>query len=816
MKTNSPPLPIETRLLEISEYLQQNDCLVLTADTGAGKSTWLPLALLDYLTKPGKILLVVPRRVTVRAITRRLSWYLDEHPGATVGWRTRLDSKISDRTQIEVVTDGIFLNLVQESPELSDYALIILDEYHERSLFMDLGLTFLNEAREVFCEHIQLLVMSATLDAPRLQRFLGDVPHIHIEGKMFPVDIQYSKPSGQGWALLEHAASETIRLLNSVTGDVLIFLPGQREIFQLERLLNTKLTDGFQLRLLYGGQREDEQDQALAPSKGEFRKVILSTPIAETSLTIEGLGGVIDLGLERYPVFSFASNSHSLQTRRISQSSAIQRSGRAGRLAPGKCLRLLTEDEFLRMDLSVEPAIVRQDPIQACIQIARWGATSFEALDWLDAPNPKLMQVAASYLNELHILDSDGGLTALGKRVIGYGVAPYHAILLDASIETDALDQVTAIVAILEMGDFWNGNDVDVRIRIDALIAGVGGRSKGVRPAMLQQTRSFYKRLYKRFICQKKVTEQGLWKTLLTANMQLLAKQRGAQLGLYLTAGGLEVRLADSDPLIGQTYLIVLQVGGQSNNLRIFLALPVQESKLVTFLREYSVEKILAKSDGSNLKFIKQKCIGQLILSESPAFEVSKEDYRIAYCNYAETLPKVQEYWEECIQRLQIKEQLLDKYLPEEKELIVALHEARISNFSGTILSHLQGKFSTDQILQINWADVLTQKFDWRLQQLLKELLPDQIQFSKGKPAKISYLIETDAEVSIRLQWMFNQKHPTILKGRLPLKLHLLSPAQRTIQTTRDLANFWKENYQYVRKDMKGRYPKHDWPENPS
>ncbi|HEX6859328.1 MAG TPA: ATP-dependent helicase HrpB [Caulobacteraceae bacterium] len=767
-------LPIHDVIDELKTALSAGTSAVLVAPPGAGKTTVVPLALMDEPWVAGrKIIVLEPRRLAARAAAQRMARTLGEPVGERVGFRVRLQSKVSARTQVEVVTEGVFTRMILDDPALEGVAAVIFDEFHERSLDADLGLAFARDSQQVLREDLRLLVMSATLDGATVARLLGDAPVIESVGRAFPVDTRYLGRDERS-RLEERVARAVERALAEEGGSVLVFLPGQGEIRRTEELLRERVKrPDVDIAPLYGALDGKAQDRAIEPSAPGRRKVVLASSIAETSLTIEGVRVVIDSGLARVPRFDPASGLTRLETVRVSRAAADQRRGRAGRTEPGVCYRLWDEAETRALTPFGRPEILETDLSGLALDLARWGAKDAGDLAFLDPPPSAALAEARSLLTRLQALDQHGALTAHGKALADLPLPPRLAhMVLRGAAGGQALLAAKIAALLTERG--LGGRDADLRHRLEAF-----DRDKGPRA---RDARALAERWARAARPPAKLPPLGDALLLAEAYPERIAKARGKH-GEFQLATGRGVHLEPTDALARETWLAVGELGGGAARDRVLLAAPLEETALrEAFADRLTVEERLDADKGRAIRLLK---LDRLVLEERPVAadpalvrrarldRVRRQGFTLSEADQALRARAAFLGWDD----------LSDAVLNERLE---------------------------------EWIDAdLRALLPWERMKELDTRAPARFTAPTGNTFAIDYGAEGGPRVEVRVQELYGLKdHPTI--NGVPLTLALLSPAHRPIQLTKDLPGFWRGSWADVKKDMKGRYPKHLWPDDPA
>lgn len=797
-------LPIHAVLEPLQAALASGNTAVLAAPPGAGKTTVVPLALLDQAwLGGGRILVLEPRRIAARAAADRMASTLGETAGGTVGYRTRLQSRIGPKTRIEVITEGVFTRMILDDPGLEGVGAVLFDEFHERSLDADLGLALARETQGVLREDLRLLVMSATLDVAGVSRLLDGAPVIEAEGRAYPVETRHlgRNPAER---FEEAMARACLTALGEETGSVLAFLPGQGEIHRVARLVNERLRlPNVDVVPLYGGLDRVEQDRAIEPAVEGRRKLVLATSVAETSLTIDGVRVVLDGGLSRVPRFEPSSGLTRLATVRVSRSSAEQRRGRAGRTEPGVCYRLWDEEQTRGLVPHQRPEIQEADLTGLALDLARWGARSVEGLALLDPPPAGAMAEARKVLTRLGALDADGGLSAHGRRLTRIPLSPRLAHMV--AVASDAGDAMTGarIAAVLSEPGL-GGSGVDLA---DRLVGLERDRSPRARDAL---------KLADRWAKaagggQGEAVEPGL--LLAEAFPERIAKARG-KTGELLLASGRGAVLDAADHLAREPWLAVAELGGGEARDRVRLAAALDGTRIEADLgRLIEIEDRLVKEPSGRMVIRRARRIGALVLDEKVIGAPDAKTMTAALRAEIEAEGLGALRWGEQATGLRARLAFLHGLDPSWPDVSdAALLEAR----ADWLWPLLEGAKSLETISDGRLAEALRGLVPWDLQRKLDELAPSRLDTPLGS-AGIDYGAEGGPRVEIRVQELFGVvTHPTVGGGRVPLTLSLLSPARRPVQVTKDLPGFWAGSWAAVRSDMRGRYPRHPWPENPA
>ena len=820
-------LPIDAVLPALRAALSGRDEVVLEAPPGAGKTTRVPLALLDEPWLAGQtILMLEPRRLAARAAAERLASERGEAVGDTVGYRIRLDSKVGPRTRIEVVTEGILTRRLQADPALEGVGLVIFDEFHERSLDADLALALCLNGRALLRETpLKLLVMSATLEGERLGALLDDAPVVRSEGRMYPVDIRWGRPSQPGEFIEPRVVATVLQALDEQSGSLLAFLPGQAEIRRVHEQLAEALgrRDDLLLCPLHGELELSAQRAAIEPAPAGKRKVVLATNIAETSLTIDGVRVVIDAGLARVPRFDPGSGMTRLATQRISRAAATQRAGRAGRLEPGVCYRLWSETQHDQLSAYDSPEIVQADLSGLALQLARWGVTPQE-LSWLDVPPAAAYAQAGELLQRLGALDERGVLTRHGQAMAELPAHPRIAHMLLRGHGLGLAERASELAALLGERDILRGAGADLHSRL-ALVAGEArGGQRGATQRIRQLARQY--RQFLRDAPGEPVTDldhpRWLGALLAFAYPDRIARQRRAAGGDYRLANGRAAQFGEPDALMKHEWLVIADLGSRQGQReeRIYLAAELDPALFDSVLAEQVSERQMLDWDEREglLRAERQRRIGALVLSREPLAEPDEAARTRALVELVrrkglELLPWTPELRQWQARVLLLRE--LDLARGQASEWPDVSDAALLTGLEEWLGPYLGKVSRLSHFANLDLSSILHNLLPWPLPQRLDELAPKTLAVPSGSQIRIDYS-ESPPVLAVRLQELFGlATTPRIAGGRLGLKLHLLSPARRPVQVTQDLASFWANTYAEVKKDLKGRYPKHYWPDDP-
>ncbi|HCU0894338.1 TPA: ATP-dependent helicase HrpB [Serratia marcescens] len=797
-------LPVSAVLDELLAALQSAPQVLLHAPTGAGKSTWLPLQLLAKAGLPGRIIMLEPRRLAAKNVAYRLAQQLGEEPGQTVGYRMRAESKSGPQTRLEVVTEGILTRMLQQDAELQGVSLVILDEFHERSLQADLALALLLDVQQGLRDDLKLLIMSATLDNARLSQLLPEAPVVVSEGRSFPVERLY-QPLASHQRLEDGVAAAVKRLLAEQPGSLLLFLPGVAEINRVLERLTGEVASDTDLCPLYGALPLAQQQKAIQPAAPGRRKVVLATNIAETSLTIEGIRLVVDSGLERVARYDVRNGLTRLATQRISQASMVQRAGRAGRLEPGLCWHLFAKEQAERAAEHAEPDILQSDLTGFWLELLQWGCHDPAQLTWLDAPPAAALTAVRALLRRLGATDDGDKLTAPGRQMAALGCEPRLAAMLvaGAALSADGLATAALLAALLEEPP--RGGQMDIGYWLSRPQANWRQRAAQLAKRLPQRAGQVDVELAPRLLAQ--------------AFTDRIAQRRG-QDGRYLLANGLGAAMNQDEALSRAPWLIVpsLLQGHNSPDARILLALPVDIEALAAQLPAMVMQRTAVEWDEEKgtLRAWKRQQIGRLTLRAQPLAKPADEELQQALLDWVRAQGLAVLNWEGAAEQLRVRLQCAQAWLPEaewpamdEEPLLAALEQWLLPSLNG--VRDLRG------LKQVNIAEALSRLLDWQQKQRLDNALPTHYTVPTGSRLPIRYEAGKPPALAVRLQEVFGeQRSPMLAEGRIPVVLELLSPAHRPLQITGDLAAFWQGAYREVQKEMKGRYPKHVWPDDPA
>ena len=807
MTSTLPDLPVRAILTELGQVLAHAPSVVLSAPPGAGKTTLVPLFLLDQPWRGDRrIILLEPRRLAARAAAGRMASLLGEAVGETVGYRMRLDSRVSARTRIEVVTEGVFARMLLDDPELPDVSAVLFDEFHERSLDADVGLALALDVQQALRDDLKLIVMSATLDVERVAALLGGAPVIESRGRSFPVDVRYQeRPSSER---VEDAVTRAIiEAHRQETGSILAFLPGQAEITRTAERLDGRFDATTVVTPLFGNLSQKEQDAAIRPAPAGTRKIVLATSIAETSITIDGVRIVIDSGLQRLPAFEASTGITRLETLRVSRASADQRAGRAGRTEPGIAVRLWHQGQTAALPAFTPPQILSSDLAGLVLDLAHWGVTDPQGLAFLDPPPPTTWQEAKALLTQLGAIDANGALTARGKQIRQLALPPrLAAMTVSAAREGQAYEACLLAVLLTEQGLGGNGVDLEDRLR----------RFKSERGERAEASRGLARRMAKDLSAGKEANDPvqpGM--LLMHAFPDRIALQRGGR-GRFVMANGRGAELPETERLAGASMLVIADLTGRAGGQRILAAAEISRADVEAHMPQAIIREDQTFFDRPSRQVRARRVtrLGALIFEETPLPRPRGETAARALAQGVRQLGlAVLPFSKEAMQlrdRIGFLYRTLGDPWPDmsDESLLAGLEDWFVP-FQGETRG-------MDDMSAASLSEGLQSLVPHAVARDLARLAPTHFEAPTGQRHPIRY--DGDEPVlSIRVQELFGLKtHPSIGGGRLPLLLELVSPGHKPMQTTRDLPGFWAGSWKDVRADMRGRYPKHPWPEDPA
>lgn len=811
MRTFDTSLPIDAVLPQLTGALAKQNTAVLVAPPGAGKTTRVPLVLAEEAWAQGKKIIVLePRRLAARAAAERMAATLKEKVGETVGLRVRFGSKVSRTTRIEVVTEGIFTRLILDDPELSGIGAVLFDEFHERSLDADLGLALARDAQQGLREDLKILVMSATLDGARVAKLLGGASVIESEGRAFPVETNYLGRDPRG-PIERQVTDAVIRALRAQGGSLLVFLPGAGEIRRTETFLRERIDDKtIDIVALYGALDASVQDRAISPAHAGTRKIVLATSIAETSLTIEGVRIVIDCGLARVPRYEPDVGLTRLETVRVSRASADQRRGRAGRTEPGFCFRLWDEPETASLEPFARPEILAADLSSFVLDLAQWGVNDPAKLSFLDPPPQGAFSEAKSLLRNLNALDADGRITQEGQKLRALPLQPRLARMIVDAAREGAGDVAADMAAILsERG--LGGNDVDLTHRLDQFRRERSGRA--------EDARRMAKRWAEQASGKKKAAadQPSIGAILALAYPDRVARNRGGGTGGFQLANGRGAQIDPASALAREPFIVVAELTGTAAQSRILLAAPI----VLSDIEQRFADEIESRDDvtfdaaSASLRARKARKLGSIALSEQIVAVKPDETTARILSDGVIKLGLQRLPWTKALSQWREREMFLRNAEGDEwPDLSDGALAARAEEWLTPLFD---GKTALSALGADEFSNAITNLLPWNLRRRLDEEAPTHFEAPTGTQSPIDYGAEAGPTISIRVQELFGlSAHPSIAGGRVPLVIELLSPAHRPVQVTRDLPGFWRGSWQAVKSEMKGRYPRHPWPDDPA
>jgi ATP-dependent helicase HrpB len=813
------PYPVLRIVDDLRKSLTENRIVIVQAPPGAGKSTALPLQLMEEEWIGGrKIIMLEPRRLATRSVAMRMSFMLQQEVGRTIGYRVRFDTQVSKETKIEVVTEGILTRMIQQDNSLSEAGLAIFDEFHERSLHADTALALCLQVQQVLRPDLRILIMSATLDAEKLSALLNNAPVISSSGKQFPVDVHYA-PSEQFTPLHQHCSKIVKKALRENAGDILVFLPGAGEINRTASLLESENLDA-QIFPLYGDLPYKKQQEAILPHPSGRRKIVLATSIAETSLTIEGIGVVIDGGFSRVPRFDPRSGLTTLETVRVTNDSASQRTGRAGRLGPGVCYRLWSESVQSGLVQQRVPEILEADLAPLMLELAEWGVQDLRELTWITPPPSGAVNQAKDLLGELKALN-ENRITSRGKAMLRL---PTHPRLAHMLLEASSIDMENAVALATDLASLLEERDPlqkeagsDVTLRLEMLRRWRSGERVNADTGVLERIEKLaasWRKLMNIARSNGAVPDTLVGRLLMEAYPERIARQTDKNSGRYRLTNGRVAKLPDHDPLMREKWLSIAHLDGGAGEGKIFLAAPILEEDLL----EISEQRETVRWDETRQMIAGQieRHVGGLVISQKPMSNVPDE------LRTAELLKVVAQKglallgWNESHTEWQARVMSLRKWRPEESWPDVS-NENLLNTLEDWLTPFLQGVSKASDFQKLDLYGMLSSLLPWELSRKLGELAPAKLEVPSGSMIKVNYFDDGRPPVmEVRLQELFGlPETPSVNEGRTRIILHLLSPGYKPVQVTQDLKSFWNNTYAEVRKELRTRYPKHSWPDDP-
>lgn len=812
MASNMPAFSIAD---SINQALRESANLVVTAPPGAGKSTLLPLTILEGMSSKGKILMLEPRRLAARQIAERMASLIGEPAGKTVGYRVRFENKVAAETRIEVLTEGILTRMLVNDATLDGVDVIIFDEFHERSIHSDLALALTLQAQNIIRPDLKIIIMSATIDTSSICHALH-APLIECAGRMFPVKTIYAETDTDKYTIYKEVVATVMRAHREHEGDILAFLPGQADIQRCEELLTATLA-GTQTQVypLYGNLPPEKQRKAIAPSLQGERKIVLATPIAETSLTIEGVRIVVDSGLCRQLVYDARTGLSHLETMRISKDMAIQRRGRAGRVAEGICYRLWSKTSEHLMQEQRKPEIEEADLTPMVLDIAAFGENDPMSLPWLTPPSNSNIFNARHLLLSLQAINEDGSVTLLGRKMASLPCHPRIAKMMLNSMTDDRKALACDMAAVLEEKDPMSENEnSDMTLRI-AMLRSQRERKNLGKWARIAQIAQEYRRMLKVKEDNHPVEPEEVGSLIASAYPERIAMAVD-NIGNFRMSGGLNIFIDRKDPMSLHSWLAIASLNSAGNKSKVFLSAPVSINDLPTS----TFTNISWDSKAGAVRMQSERRIGQLVVESKPIHDADKEQIIDIICSAVRKEGLSMLDWNEKVKRLQQRVEKVKQWHPEMNVPDLST-EHLLTTASAWLPFYIEqeGKLrtTTAELRKLDLAEILWAQVPYELQEEIDLLAPTHIAVPSGSRIRIDYRSGAEAPVlSVRLQECFGMTQtPKVDNGRQPLLLELLSPGFKPVQLTQDLASFWQDTYFEVRKELKRRYPKHYWPENP-
>lgn len=817
--------PVLEILSRLKSELSQKPIVILQAPPGAGKSTVLPIQLLDEQWLDGnKIVMLEPRRLAAKAVANRMASLRDEEIGETIGYSVRFESKVSPKTRLHVVTEGILTRMIQSDNSLDGVGMIIFDEFHERSLQADLALALSLQVQQVLRPDLRILIMSATLDSEQLSGKLN-APVITSTGKQFEVERRYVSVDNDS-PIPSRMAKVISKAIGETSGDILAFLPGAGEISRTQQLLEEHHV-GARIHLLYGDLPFRQQQEALTPDAGGARKIILATSIAETSLTIEGVKVVVDSGYSRVPRYDVRSGLTRLETVRVTRDAADQRAGRAGRLGPGVCYRLWPEATQHHLQPSRKPEIEEADLAPLMLELFNWGIRNVTELNWITPPPPGAVSQATELLIQLEAIDDKRSITSRGKEMLKLPTHPRmaHMLLMAKDLKGDLLTVASDVAALLEERDPMRDSGADLSLRIDVLRKYRSGErvvaDRGILDR-IERLSASWRKLFNVKPSSSIVADEQVGELLAAAYPERIARQEGKHSERYKLANGRIVRLPNNDALTREPWLAVAHLDGAGGEGRIFLAAPVNENDLRKMATEHESVKWVDDKIVSSLELR----VGGLILSSRQGGKIDVDKRVEILCEVIrEHGLKILGWSEDQVQwqsrvmsvRKWRGENSVHQGKRESEEWPDVSEDALLKNLEEWLSPYLENVSKRSELEKLDMNMVLNSMLGWELQQKLDRLAPKRIEVPSDSMISLHYSMDgADPVMEVRLQELFGLlETPTVNEGRVKILIHLLSPGYKPVQVTQDLKSFWTNTYHEVRKELHRRYPKHSWPEDP-
>ena len=849
-------LPINDVLDEIKATLSLHSRVVLQAPPGAGKTTVVPIELLDQPWLDSKQIIVLePRRIAARNAASRMASLLNEKPGETVGYQIRQKSCFSDKTKILVVTEGILTRRLQADPEQKNTALIIFDEFHERSLHADLSLALCLQSQQILHESLKVLVMSATLNTSAISELLDNAPIIQSEGRSYPVTVKYLdkplKPLANNYAsqqqLIQQLAVTVKQAIAEQSGSCLVFLPGVKEINQLmvklKPFADEYKNEKILLAPLHGSLSRQQQDQAISAAKSGVRKIVLATNIAETSLTIEGISCVIDSGYERIQEFRPATAMNGLITRFISEDSATQRSGRAGRLSAGVCYRLWTSQQQQRLLKHSLAEVLHSDLTSLVLELANWGVQQVDELQWMDIPPVSAVEQAGALLQQLNAVNSQGTITQHGREMLTLGTHPRLAHMMLTAVELNQAYHACLIAAMLTEKDFFQSQatksfDIHERLTLLSDVKSANAKHKDINyqqcKIIFQSADDFFRRLKrcKPEIIKTEIDMQYSGVVLAFAYADRIARLRSSGEARYLLSNGKGVFIPDFLQHHLYEFLVIANLDIKTEKMSqgeamVYLAVEISEDQLEEYFHELIEvqDSVNWNESAQRVESKKVKRIGKIVLQEKLNQPVSREMIHRCLLQAIKTCGLECLNWSEQAASLKQRVEFILTHSLNNDRLSALFNDEPLADFSDTALldslslwlePHLTTENSIKQCQKLNLYNILQSQLSWQQQQLINELAPEKITVPSGSSIKVDYSDVNQPVLAVRLQEVFGlYETPVLLNGSCRLMMHLLSPARKPMQVTKDLNSFWGTTYHEVKKELRGKYKRHYWPDDP-
>lgn len=805
-------LPVADVIPEIQEHLAQTNTLIVNAPPGAGKSTLVPLTLMNEAwLGDQKIIMLEPRRLAARTIAERLSYFLGEPVGQTVGYRIRFDNRVSEKTKIEVVTEGILTRMIQSDNELSGIGMVIFDEFHERSIHADVALALCREAQQVLRTDLRIMIMSATLNMPQLTSLLK-APAVVSEGRQYPVEVSYEGDIDE-FLIPELVSKTIIKATKKHEGDILVFLPGQREIQNTADILKKELR-GFGIHQLYGSLPQHKQNAAILPDRNGKRKVVLATNIAETSLTIEGIKVVVDSGFGRTSKFDPNSGLSRLETVRISRDNADQRAGRAGRLSAGHCYRMWSPVTHQRLGEHIVPEILEADLASLVLDMAQWGIIDPLQMTWLTPPPKGAVSQASDLLHQLDALEN-GKITAHGQKMLRLPCHPRIAHMLILAEEDDQLALATDIAALFEERDpLGREAGIDINTRIEALRTHRRENREGRKMARIEKIADQYRRLVEIEADNSFIDPYETGVLITHAYPERIAFARPGNNAQFQLSNGRYAMAGHREDLAAEPWLAICHIDARDGMGKIFMASPLNPKDLAPLVKEKEV--ITWDTEDGGLIASKNLCIGSIVLRSTP---LPDPDPKHLIQAIIEAIQKEGERlltFDEEVQQWQNRVISLRKWNPNDGWPEVST-SSLLRTAQDWLSPYLTDIRKPEDLKKLKLKDILQHSLSFEQQQKLDKLVPQHLEVPSGSHIKLMYRDNGEAPVlAVRIQEVFGlAETPKVNDGKQGVLMHLLSPGFKPVQITADLKSFWSDAYFEVKKELKRRYPKHVWPDEP-